>query len=319
MMSRSWWMRMVLLLALCFAAPLLAQEEAKEPDLRVGVLLAETLLPIYIAQDAGYFAEEGVVIELVLYPSAQAARSAALAGEVDAFSAGIFSGMWLNDNGADVRVVRHRQLKEASFALVAGPQSGLESVADLAGARIGLATNTLVQYTTDQMLASVGMSAAEVEYVAAANILERFQMLIKREIDAATLPFPYIAIASEFFGAPILIDDTGLPGTLAILVQADVLAEKGDAVRAFLRGYERAVKASNADPQLFREVLKENVLVPPSFLMIPAASAFETAGVPSEEEVADAVEWALAIGLIGEAQAYEEVVDGSFLPEMMGE
>ena len=161
------------------------------------------------------------------------------------------------------------------------------------------------------------MSAAEVEYVAAASLLERFQMLMRGEVDAATISTPYIGVASEFFAAPVLIDDVGLPGTLAIIMRADVLAEKGAAVRAFLSGYERAVEASNADPQSFREVLRENVLVPPSLLMIPAAPAFESAGVPSEEEVADAVEWALGVGLIGEAQAYEEVVDGSFLPEMM--
>ncbi|MCY4009256.1 MAG: ABC transporter substrate-binding protein [Anaerolineaceae bacterium] len=307
----------ILGLLLCLGAPLLAQEDAAEPDLRIGGLPAVTMLPLYFAEDAGYFDEEGVVVELVLYPSVPAARSATLVGELDGLCVGLFGGLWLNDNGADVRVVRHRQLEEASFALVAGPESGIESVGDLAGARIGLAPNTIVQYTTDQMLASVGMSAAEVEYVAAASLLERFQMLMRGEVDAATISTPYIGVASEFFAAPVLIDDVGLPGTLAIIMRADVLAEKGAAVRAFLSGYERAVEASNADPQSFREVLSENVLVPPSLLMIPAAPAFESAGVPSEEEVADAVEWALGVGLIGEAQAYEEVVDGSFLPEMM--
>ena len=290
-----------------------------EPDLRIGSLPAVTMLPLYFAQDAGYFDEAGVSVEVVLYPSVPAARSAALAGELDGLCVGLFGGLWLNDRGADVRVVRHRQLRGASFALVSGPESGIESMADLAGARIGLAPNTIVQYTTDQMLASAGMDAAEVEYVAAANILERFQMLMRGEVDAATLATPYIGVASEFFAAPVLMDDAALPDTLAILVGAEVLAEKGDAVRAFLSAYERAVEASNADPQLFREVLSENVLVPPSLLMLPAAPAFEAAGVPSEEEVADAVEWALAVGLIGEAQAYEEIVDGSFLPEMMAE
>ena len=288
-----------------------------EADLRIGGLPAVTMLPLYFAEDAGYFDEAGVAVDLVLYPSVPAARSAALAGELDGLCVGLFGGLWLNDRGADVRVVRHRQLRGASFALVAGPESGIESAADLAGARIGIAPNTIVQYTTDQLLESVGMDAAEVEYVDAASLLERFQMLMRGEIDAATLATPYIGVASEFFAAPVLIDNAALPDTLAILVGAEALAEKGDAVRAFLSAYERAVVAINADPQLFREVLSENVLVPPSLLMLPASPAFESAGVPSEEEIADAIEWALAVGLIAEAQAYEEVVDGSFLPEVM--
>ena len=293
--------------------------DAVIPDLRIGGLPAVTMLPLYFAKDAGYFDDAGVVVELALYPSVPAARSAAFAGELDGFCVGLFAGLWLNDQGADVRVVRHRQLKGASFALVAGPESGLESAAELAGARIGIAPNTIVQYTTDQLLASAGVNPAEVEYVDAANLLERFQMLVSGEIDAATLATPYIGVASEFFAAPVLMDDTALPDTLAILVGADALAEKGDAVRAFLSAYERAVAAMNADPQLFRAVLSENVLVPPSLLMIPASPAFESAGVPGEAEVADAVEWALAVGLIGEAQAYEDIVDGSFLPETMAD
>ena len=311
---------LICILCLVFVStPVLAQEEIAEPDLRIGVVPVVSLLPIFIAQDAGYFDEEGVGVELVLYPSAPAVRSAMLAGELDGFCVGLISGLWLNDNGGDVRVVRHRRLEDASFAIVAGPGSGLESAADLVGTRIGIAPNTIVQYTTDQLLASVGIDAAEVEYVAATRILERFQMLIKGDIDAATIPTPYIGIATEFFGASVLVDDTGLPGALAIMIQADALAERGAAVRALLRAYERAVEATNADPQLFREVLSENVLMPPSLLMIPASLTFESAGVPSEADVADAVEWALGVGLIGEAQAYEDVVDGSFLPEMMAE
>ena len=302
------------LLLLSVGMPALAQEPAAEPDLRIGSLPVLNMLPLYFAHDAGYFDEEGVDIEITIFRSAAALQPAMLAGELDGFSADLFSGLRMIEGGVDVRVVRHRRVEDVVFALVAGPGSGLKGVVDLAGTRVGLSHNTIVQYTTDRMLEKIGVDAAEVEYVEAANILERFQLLLKRQIDAATLPSPYIGLASEFFRSPILIDDSGVPGLETFGFRADVLAEKGDAVRAFLRAYERAVEASNADPQLFREVLRENVDLPPQLLMIQSSPAFEAAGVPSEADIADAQEWALGAGLIGEIRAYEDVVDDSFLP-----
>ena len=43
------------------------------------------------------------------------------------------------------------------------------------------------------------------------------------------------------------------------------------------------------------------------------------ARVPTVEEFTHAQDWALAVGLVSEALAYENVIDGSYLPEMMKE
>ena len=43
------------------------------------------------------------------------------------------------------------------------------------------------------------------------------------------------------------------------------------------------------------------------------------ARVPTQEEFAHAQNWALNVGLVMEARAYEDVIDGSYLPEMMAD
>ena len=58
-----------LLLGIFISAPLMAQEETAEPDLRIGVLPVLNTLPLYVAQAAGYFDEAGVVVELVPFQS----------------------------------------------------------------------------------------------------------------------------------------------------------------------------------------------------------------------------------------------------------
>ncbi|MCY4009255.1 MAG: MetQ/NlpA family ABC transporter substrate-binding protein [Anaerolineaceae bacterium] len=317
MMSRSWWMRMVLLLALCFAAPLLAQEEAKEPDLRIGVLPVLNTLPLYVAQEAGFFAEEGVSVELVPFQSGLDRQTALLAGVTDASNDDLIGVLLLNAGDVSVRVVRHDPPAEVFFALIAGPESDLESAADLAGASIGISHNTLIQYLTDTMLSSEGLSAEDVEYVEIAEIPVRYQLLLQGQIDAATLPEPLIQAALGS-GGRVLIDDSALGYVPTVLsFRADSLAEKGEAVRAFLAAYERAVTALNAGGEAYREVMGANIQMPPPLIPILPVPTFFPASVPSEEDFQAVQDWALAIGLLEEALAYEDVVDGSFLPEVM--
>ena len=308
-----------LLLGICVSAPLMAQEETAEPNLRIGVLPVLNTLPLYVAQAAGYFDEAGVVVELVPFQSGLDRQTALLAGATDASNDDLIGVMLLNAGGVDVRVVRHDPPVNVFFALIAGPGSGLESVEDLAGASVGISHNTLIQYLTDAMLASVGMSADEVEYVEVAEIPVRFQLLLQGQIDTATLPEPLIQAALGA-GGRVLLDDSALTYVPTVLsFRADTLAEKGEAVRAFLLAYERAVEAINADPEAFREVMGANIQMPPPLIPILPVPTFFPASVPSEEDFAAVQDWALSIGLLEEALAYEDVVDGSFLPEVMAE
>lgn len=315
-MGRRWWILGVLLVLL-FSAPLLAQDDSARPDLRIGVLPVLNTLPLYVAQEAGYFEAEGVSVELVPFQSGLDRQTALLAGATDASNDDLIGVLLLNAGGVDVRVVRHDPPAEVFFALIAGPESELESAADLAGASIGISHNTLIQYLTDTMLASVDMSAEEVEYVEIAEIPVRYQLLLQGQIDAATLPEPLIQ-ATLGAGGRVLIDDSALSYVPTVLsFRAETLAEKGEAVRAFLSAYERAVEAINADAEAFREVMGAYIQMPPPLIPILPVPTFFPASVPSEEDFAAVQDWALGIGLLEEALLYEDVVDGSFLPEMM--
>ena len=299
-------------------------QEMAEPDLRIGLLPVLNALPAYIAQDAGYFAEEGLVVELRLYLSAKELTETVLAGDLDGLQADLVSALRMNAAGEVARVVRHVGITNQPFvSLVVSPRSGIESAAELAGARIGLSHNTIIQYLTDSLLAGVGMSAAEVEYVEVAKILERYNDLLRGKIDAASLPEPFVSLTANY-GARALIDDSVMSYVPeALSIRSDVLMEKGDAARAFLRAYERAVATLNAmagDNRAYREFsdavgVKPNTMVKSmvagGILPVPALSL---ASVPNAEEYAAVHDWALENGLLSEAQAYEDVVDGSYLP-----
>ena len=319
------------LLLLLVVGPLAAQDEMAAADLRIGALPVINMLPLYVAQDAGYFDEAGIVVEIVDFTSGADVQAATIAGELDGFQADLFSALKVNAGGGDVRVVRHVGITEAPFiSLLVGRRSGIEDVEDLAGKRVGLSRNTIIQYMTDQFLASAELDAAEagVEYVDIPGIWDRLQQLLDREIDAATLPAPF----SEVFPRwtyQVLIDDSEVayvPESLNIAAAA--LAEKGEAVRAFLAAYERAVDTINelaGEPGALREFLRENdrgggqVIKTALTADLSDLPRFTQARVPSDAEYQGAREWALGAGIVDAAPAYADMVDGSYLPGVVVE
>lgn len=327
-----------LLLMMLIGVPLKAQEEAPAVDLRIGVLPVMNIYPFY-AGPLGYFAEAGISARLVPVFSAQELREGIASGELDGFQADLITTLVLLDEGYDVRLVRHVGLVSPSlFGILVYEDSGIMSVADLAGARIGISAKTIVQYVTDLMLISAGVDPAEVEYVNIPKIAERNQLLADGEVDAATLPQPYYALSSQA-GAHVLIDDSVLdyvPEAISFL--SVTLTEKGDQVRAFMSAYERALEEINAREtraagiawlgEEIRAVVRNRAVDigddrVTRFLRLFAEAetwpSMTAARVPTTGEFAQVQSWALAAGLVEDVRAYEDVIDSSFLPEMMGE
>ena len=335
----------LLLLSSFINAPLMAQEEAAEPDLRVGGLPVSNGIPSALALLLGYFEEAGYAIELVPAGSAQELRELIEAGELDGFQADLITTLVLIENGLDLRLVRHVEATNLShFAIVASAASGIEQAEDLNGAQIAISTGTVVQYLADQLLASVGISPDDVEYVNVPWIFNRYEMLQEGEVDVALLPQPFLAHSTNA-GDHVLIDDSvAFYVPEAVSFTASALAEKGDAVRAFLHAYERVLESINAyedretameewytpalqaqvfaglmrlqgttDPDLVNALMEYVRLYDTSGVWIHLS----TAGIPSEEEFAHAQDWALAAGLVSGEHAYEDIIDGSYLPEMM--
>ena len=186
------------------------------------------------------------------------------------------------------------------------------------------------------MLISVGVNPAAVEYVNIPKIKNRNDMLAAGEIDAATLPQPFFTL-SEKAGAQALIDDSVLdyvPEAISFLTVT--LEEKGDQVRAFLQAYERALAAINAREtreegvawlgEEIRASLRTRVRAVGDDRVLGFMRALGEAGiwpsmtaarVPTRGEFANVQSWALNAGLIADVSAYDEVIDGSYLPELV--
>jgi NitT/TauT family transport system substrate-binding protein len=286
--------------------------------LKMALLPVMDVLPFHVADQNGYFDQEGVQVELVPVKSAQERDTLMQTGQVDGMLTDLLSPVLFNQQDAQIMVVRTaRKVYPGSplFRILAKPESDVASPVELAGVEIGIAQNTVIEYITDRMLLNAGLAPEQISSQEVSAIPVRFELLVNGEIPAATLPDP-LASGAMAAGAVPVIDDTSVPDlSQSILTfSIEVLETKPEAIRKFLKAWEMAVAELNSNPGKYRNLLIEKGRVPEAIQGAFQMPPFPQASVPTPEQLADVVNWSLDKGLIEENIPYERMVDRSYLP-----
>jgi NitT/TauT family transport system substrate-binding protein len=286
--------------------------------IRVGVLPVLDTLPMYVAQERGFFLQEGVKVEFVLVNAAPERDQLMQSGQIDAMLNEIISVLLFNKQEPRIVALRYARVATDTypvFRIVASADSGINTVADLVGVPIGISEGTVIEYTTDRMLSNAGLASNEISKLAVPKIPDRLNLLASGQLEAANLPDPAASLAI-FNGARLVIDDSTFPeiSHSVLSFSRDFVSQHPEAVRSFLRAVERAVLEINADKLAWESLLREQNLVPPPLIGSYELPDYPLAGVPSRAQFADALAWAQDAGLITTDIAYDSSVDGSFLP-----
>ena len=297
----------------CTAVP---PQEAK---LKIVLLPVLDVIPVFIAEQNGYFAEQGIAVETVPVKSAQERDVLIQTAQVDAMLTDLMSNGYLNKNRVTVKAVytARRPFPDAPmFRLLAGPNSAITDPADLRNVPIGIGQNTVIQYLTERMLVSEGLAPEEISEQEVSAIPLRYEQLMNGNIAAATLPDP-LAQGAVAAGARVIVDDSKYPqySQSVLSFRTEVLQTKPEVVRRFLVAWSRAVEELNAHPERYGDILIREGRVPDSIRGQYRMPPFPGAGVPSESEIADVSEWMLDKGMIERSLSYSEMVDDSYLPK----
>ena len=286
--------------------------------LRMALLPVLDVLPFHVAEQNGYFEQAGVQVELVPVKSAQENATLMQTGQIEGTLTDLLFPVLFNQNGEVVKTVRTARKAYPDshvFSILAAPGRDIQSPADLAGVEIGISQNTVIEYLTDRMLENAGLSQDQITTQEVSAIPVRFELLLNDQIPAATLPEPLTsgAIAA---GAVLIVDDTSIPElSQSILVfSTEALQEKPEAVRRFLMAWEIAVGELNNNPEAYRALLIEKGRVPEAIQDTFQMPPFPEASVPTAEQLADVIEWAIDKDIVENQVAYESLVDGSYLP-----
>jgi|WetSurMetagenome_2_1015567.scaffolds.fasta_scaffold35694_4 NitT/TauT family transport system substrate-binding protein len=291
----------------------------EEPKLKLALIPVLDTIPIFIAQQNGYFAEQGITVETIPVKSPQERDVLVTTGQVDGVLTDLQSVGLLNKDAPKLKAVytSRRPFPNAPmFRILAGPKTAINAPADLKGVPIGISANTIMEYLTDRMLAGEGLKPEEIAKIEIGQIPVRFEQLMNGNIQAAALPDP-LAQGAIAAGAKLIVDDSKYADLSQSVLSftTDTLSAKPGTVKKFLVAWEKAVNELNANPEKYQGVLIEQGRVPKSIQDTYKMPPFPGRGVPSEDEVKDVAAWLKAKGLVSRDIPYTDVVDASFLPK----
>ncbi len=289
------------------------------PTLKIAVLPIVDALPMYVAQDQGFFEKQGVKVQLI--PAASAAERDQLiaAGQADGMINEIVSTILYNKDQIQVQIVRFARVATADsamYSILAAKNSNINSVNDLKGVPIGISEGTTIEYTTDRLLTEQGFQPADIKTVAVPKISDRMALLGSGDLKAATLPEPLASLAVQG-GARVILDDrqTTKYSYSTYAFRKAVIDAHPEAIRAFLAAIEDAVKMINQDPQKWSNLLSEQKVVPEPLKGSFVVPKIVTASIPTQAQWDDVLAWEKGKGLVNNDVSYTDSVTDRFLPK----
>ncbi|MCS7281012.1 MAG: ABC transporter substrate-binding protein [Desulfobacterota bacterium] len=308
-----------LLCAMIFILLPLVLGHTKEAQfkLTVGVLPILDVLPIYVAEEKGYFNASNLDVEIIPCASAAERDQLVAAGSLDVIINDLVSLALFNKERVSVIGVRYAMVpkeKFFQFAIVSSKSSNITSASDLKGVPIGISQATIVHYLTERLLLKEGFKYEEIKTVPIPRIPDRLAALTRGELKAACLPEPFATLAMSM-GARLILDDRRIPTLSGSLysVSKRLLEKNPKSVKVFLSCIDRAITDINADKERSAKLLIEKKLIPsPLFGSYPVPE-FPKPKVPEESAWNDVIQWLSEKNLIGRFIPYSESISTQFL------
>lgn len=308
-MKKIMWLAVAAMVAVCAMVAGCGGQQAEKKELQgisIGVMPDIDSVPIIIAEEKGYFAEEGLKVDIQKFKSAMDRDAALQSGNLDGAISDMLAVAFAKAGGFDVKVTSYT---DGTYKLIAGKDAGAAKPQDLAGKDVAVSKNTIIEYVTDRIMASQNMPEDSINKVVIPQIPTRLEMLQNGKLAAATLPEPMgsIAIAN---GCKFITDSEEMnvnPGVMMFTAKA--ADEKRAELQAFYRAYNKAVKYLNEHSQdEYMDMVIEKSGFPAAARSALKLPKYREAGLPKEQDVSECISWMVQKGLIKQSYTYDELV-----------
>ena len=287
---------------------------------------------IYIAQDDGFFARQGLTVKIVPVNGAQyglgnlqAGNAQLIEGNYVSFILAQTAGRFAAPNPANanatesskpinMRIIADTsQMQPGNQALYVMPNAPYRTVQDLARAHATVGVNALHNVGTlllGSLLASLGHTVNAVRQVLE-TLPQLPQLLAQRKIAAAWLPEPLGTEAEQEYGATPLADfDQGALQNFPIgTIAGDTswVQSHPNTVAAFLRALQQGQQVADTNRAAVEQALVKNGVVPSA--LIAASMTLPTyplvMDVPEMQRVPDAM---YEFGLLGQTYNITDMI-----------
>ena len=211
-----------------------------------------------LAQEKGFFAQQGVQVEPIYSSNYLESVSNFSAGYSDGVTSTLGSLISTAGQDPDIQLVLMSDRSAGADMLVVGP--GIENLSDLRGKRIGAKLGDFGELFVTTLLGFQSLTSADVTLVntEAEMVPDR---IAKGDIQAGHTWDPHASQVLKA-GGRVLLSSQNTPGLIpeGIVFHQNVVRDRPEQVQAFVRGWFQAVDYWQAHPQesnaLLANVLK---------------------------------------------------------------
>lgn len=260
--------------------PVAVEPEVIEPvKLIVGVMPAVDAAPIFLAKEQGYFEEMGIDVEIQLFTNAQDRQSALQTGAIDGAMSDMIALVTNVQGGFDLKGTT---LTDGMFPVLV--RNGFEEVEEVTVAMMEVSVSN---YLADEWLSK----DYTVEKVYINEIPARLEMIKNGNVDMGIFPEP-LATMGTLDGLEKRIFETKdgyCPDVFVFTGKA--IEEKSEAIEAYHRAIDLAVKDIQGDDGLARDILIEKLKLKPEIRDLIDLPEYKLTNLPDQAYVENIIEW----------------------------
>lgn len=255
-----------LTLSSCGAGQAESAGGAKQNTVKVGVIPTTDTATVYIAQEEGFFADEGLTVETQIIQNAASIAPAVLNGQLQfgtaatpPFLSAVGKKLPLKAvaSGADVPATA----SEDPSALLVAKGSPITRPKDLEGKTVAVnALSAMLELVAKEAIERDGGDPSKVKFVALA-FPEMVSALNRGDVDAVSIVEPFFSSAMQTGAKEIANPYTAAlkPGGTYVVYFASnaLISSDPETVDKFSRAIDKASTAAAKDPQKVRDVMKK--------------------------------------------------------------
>ena len=309
---------LILLCGLMFPLNTYAKETATMPSvIKFGTIPVLQALPLFVASEKGFFKEQSLTVEVVLFNSAMEKDIALTSGQIVGYFGDLMTPMVLQANNAGVKIVatNYNTTKEQRmFAILTSPQSKNKNLSEIAKSGIATGSNTIADYLIIRLLQPRKINKDTINLIDVKSIPIRLQMLLSGQVSAALMPEP-LATLAEMKGAKALLDDKGQGLSATVLAfNEKFLKEYPQAVKAFNKAVNKASDYINKNPDEVRVIMNRDCKMPEPLQGSFPIPKFPKLVIPARDQVTDVYKWLREKQIITREMIYKDMVADGYLP-----
>ncbi|WP_320121916.1 ABC transporter substrate-binding protein [uncultured Sphaerochaeta sp.] len=278
--------------------------EKSEPEtpLQVGMMSAVDAAPFYHALEAGYYEEEGVDVELVLFTNGQHRQTALQTQQVDGAMSDLVA--LITQSTSDFRLIGTLSTDGDFPLLASGPLT--EGTTITAGTMEISVTNYLLDaYLGDRY---------DVKKVFINEIPARLEAVVSSQLDTGIFPEPFASIGALRNLEKLTFEGIPEESLNIIAFTEKAIQEKESQIAGFHRAYGRAVKDIQRDPELARTALMNAIqALPEAIRETMGLPEYHEPSLPSESFTNEIISWTEGVTGAKYSAGAKELFDTRFV------